>query len=142
MKKYDINIEGEAFKVTIESVSGDTASVSVNGRQFNVAWKEEKEGMSKVVAPKTAHAPVSTPAVTAAKPSVSPSSAIKSPLPGVILEVKVNVGDKIEVGQVVAVIEAMKMENDIEAERGGIVKSINVNKGDSVLQDTPIITIE
>lgn len=142
MKKYDINIEGEAFKVTIKSVSGDTACVSVNGRQFNIAWKEEKEEAAKAVAPKSSHTPVSTPEATTVKPSASPSSAIKSPLPGVIVEIKVNVGDKIEVGQVVAVIEAMKMENDIEAERGGIVRSINVNKGDSVLQDTPIITIE
>ena len=66
----------------------------------------------------------------------------KSPLPGVVLDVKVTVGQEVSEGQVLAVIEAMKMENDIEAEVGGIVKSLHVTKGDSVLEGAVIAIIE
>ena len=64
-----------------------------------------------------------------------------SPLPGVIITLKVNVGDTVKPGQVVAVLEAMKMENDIEAEFGGTVTAVNVAKGDSVLEGAAIVTI-
>ena len=66
---------------------------------------------------------------------------IKSPLPGVISAIRVKVGDKVSVGQEVVVLEAMKMENSIEAEAYGIVKAIHVEKGDSVLEGEAIITI-
>ena len=64
-----------------------------------------------------------------------------APLPGVIIDICVNVGDTVKQGQKVAVLEAMKMENDIEAAFGGTVTAINVNKGDSVLEGAPIVTI-
>ena len=64
-----------------------------------------------------------------------------SPLPGVIIGVKVNVGDVIKPGQVVAVLEAMKMENEIESEFGGTITAVNVAKGDSVLEGAAIVTI-
>ena len=58
-----------------------------------------------------------------------------------IIAVKVNVGDKVKAGQEVAVLEAMKMENEIQAENDGIVQAVNVEKGDSVLEGTTIVTI-
>lgn len=66
---------------------------------------------------------------------------VTAPLPGVIISIKVNAGDAIKAGQTVAVLEAMKMENDIQAEHDGIVQSVNVEKGDSVLEGTTIVTI-
>ena len=66
---------------------------------------------------------------------------ITSPLPGVIVDVKVNVGEKVKMGQVVAILEAMKMENEIQSEYDGIVISINVSQGDSILEGAPIITV-
>lgn len=71
----------------------------------------------------------------------SSGNSITAPLPGVILSIKVNVGDMVKAGQTVAVLEAMKMENDILTEHDGTVRSINVEKGDSVLEGTIIITI-
>ena len=67
---------------------------------------------------------------------------MKAPLPGTIVDIKVSVGDKVEPNTVVAILEAMKMENNINAGRAGVVKSINVNKGDSVLDGTDILVIE
>lgn len=66
---------------------------------------------------------------------------ITSPLPGVILEVKVKEGETVKVGQVVAILEAMKMENEIQSEYDGIVISVNVSKDDNILEGTPIITV-
>lgn len=141
MKKYNINIEGDDFKVIIDSVTKDQACVSVNGRQFNVTWEEETSQATETAVVKSIPKP--SPAPQASKPAAaSNESAVKSPLPGIILDLKVKEGDTVKEGQVVAVIEAMKMENDIEAERGGKVKSVNVTKGDSVLQGSPIITFE
>ena len=88
-------------------------------------------------APAAAPAPAPAPA---AKPAGA-GKAVTSPLPGVIIGVKVNVGDVVKPGQVVAVLEAMKMENDIEAEFGGTVTAVNVAKGDSILEGAVIVTI-
>ena len=64
-----------------------------------------------------------------------------APLPGVIVEVKVSPGEVVKAGQVVAVLEAMKMENEIQAESDGVVTAVNVSQGDSVLEGAPIVTI-
>ena len=76
-----------------------------------------------------------------AKPS-SGAGAIKSPLPGVILDVLVREGDSVKVGQKLLILEAMKMENNIDSDKEGVVKSIAVRKGDSVLEGDVLITIE
>ena len=79
--------------------------------------------------------PETAPAATGAGKPVT------SPLPGVIVEISVKVGDAVKAGQQVAVLEAMKMENAIEADHAGTVTAIHVNKGDSVLEGVPIVTI-
>ena len=66
---------------------------------------------------------------------------MEPPLPGVIIEVSVKVGDVVKTGQKVAVIEAMKMENEIQAPEAGTVTAVIVNKGDSVLEGDPIVKI-
>ena len=70
------------------------------------------------------------------------NNAVKSPLPGVITEIKVAVGDEIKAGDTVVVLEAMKMANNLDAERSGKVTAILVNEGDSVMEDTPLVVIE
>ena len=90
-------------------------------------------------AAKAAPAPVAAP-----KPAAAPAGAGKAvvaPMPGVILEVSVKEGDTVSAGQKVAVLEAMKMENEIQAESAGTVTKIHVAKGDSVSDGTPIVTI-
>ena len=83
-----------------------------------------------------ASAPAAKPAAGGAK------SGVKSPLPGVILDIKVNVGDEVKKGQTIIILEAMKMENSINADKDGKVAAINVSKGESVLEGTDLVIIE
>ncbi|MBO8479210.1 MAG: biotin/lipoyl-binding protein, partial [Bacteroidetes bacterium] len=85
--------------------------------------------------------PAPQPAAAPAPAASGAGKAVTSPLPGVIVEISVKVGDSVKAGQQVAVLEAMKMENAIEADHAGTVTAIHVNKGDSVLEGVPIVTI-
>ena len=69
-------------------------------------------------------------------------NALKAPLPGVVVEVKVAVGDEVKAGDTVVVLEAMKMANNLEAENDGKVTAVLVKEGDSVMEDTPLVVIE
>lgn len=73
---------------------------------------------------------------------INVNNAVKSPLPGVIVEIKVAVGDEVKAGDTVVVLEAMKMANNLEAEKGGKVTAILVSEGESVMEDTPLVVIE
>ena len=139
MKTYKFKINGNEYNVAINSVEGTNASVTVNGTDYQVELEN-----APAAPVQTAPAAVQTaPAASAApKPAASGAGkAVTSPLPGVIIAVKVNVGDSVKAGQEVAVLEAMKMENSIEATQAGTVTAIHVAKGDSVLEGAAIVTI-
>ena len=131
--QYRIN--GIDYNVEINSYSGNKAEVTVNGVVYEV-----EIGSNDAPAPVCKPAPA---AVTPAQPASDSEEArpICSPLPGVIIGVKVKAGDVVKAGQVVAILEAMKMENEIQAEFDGIVTSVNVAQGDSILEGAPIVTI-
>ena len=106
----------------------------------------------KAEEPKPVVRPVVKPAAPAAKPAAQPAAqpapaaggsgrGVKSPLPGVILDVKVKVGDAVKKGQTVVILEAMKMENNINADQDGTITAINVKQGDSVLEGTDLVMI-
>ena len=132
MKEYSFKINGKQYDVTVESVEGKNAQVVVNGASYSVE-------IEKGAAEAPAAAPVAAPA-PAAKPA-GPGTKVESPLPGVIIEVSVKEGQAVKMGQKVAVLEAMKMENEIAATADGTVTAIHVAKGDSVLEGAPIVTI-
>ena len=116
----------------------------MNGTPYQVELENAPAAAPVQAAPAVSAAPAPVAAAPAAAPAPQPAGAgkaVTSPLPGVIIALKVNVGDTVKPGQVVAVLEAMKMENDIEAEFGGTVTAINVAKGDSVLEGAAIVTI-
>lgn len=146
MKTYKFKINGNQYDVAINSVEGRNASVTVNGTEYQVELEE-----APAAAPAAPVAPVAAPvqaapaaAAPAAPKPAAPSGAgkaVTSPLPGVIIAVKVNVGDVVKAGQEVAVLEAMKMENSIEATQDGTVTAVHAAKGDSVLEGAPIVTI-
>ena len=149
MKKYQYKVQGVDYDVEIEEVEGNIAKVNVNGIPFEVELKQPINPTSslnkvKVEAPKpVAKAPAAAPAAAPA-PTPAPAGAgtpIKSPLPGTITDVKVNVGDKVNAGDVVLVLEAMKMQNNIESETTGTVTSIAVKPGDSVMEGSVLLTI-
>mgnify|MGYP003556379958 CR=1 FL=1 len=145
MKTYNFKINGNGYNVVINSVEGRNASVTVNGKEYQVELEEAVSApvQAAPAAPAPAQSPAPAQAAAPAAPAAAAgtSKAVTSPLPGVIIAVKVNVGDKVKAGQEVAVLEAMKMENSIEATHDGTVTAINVAKGDSVLEGAPIVTI-
>ena len=143
MKEYKLKINGNEYNVTVNEVDGSMAEVEVNGTPFKVEFdkpvKKAAAPVAKPVAKSAAPAPAAAPAP---KPAAGGAgSAVTSPLPGVILDVCVKEGDAVKRGQTVVVLEAMKMENAIEATADGTVTAIKVGKGDSVLEGAPLIMI-
>lgn len=143
MKEYKFKINGKSYDVAINSVEGGIAEVRVNGKDYSV----EIEGSSSDTVPaavtkKTSAAAPQDQAVKAAAPvTAAAGRKINSPLPGVMISINVKEGQSVKRGEKVAVIEAMKMENDILAECDGVVTDIRVSKGDSVLEGATILTI-
>lgn len=140
--KYIIN--DMEYNVTVNSVTGDKAEVTVNGVVYQVKIENNEVVNAVPASVQPAAAPVAAAPVSPAAPAAPAAGAgkpVKSPLPGVIVAVKVKVGDAVKNGQVVAVLEAMKMENEIQAEFDGVVTSVNVAQGDSILEGAPIVTI-
>lgn len=145
MKSYKFRINGNEYNVDINSVEGNIADVTVNGASYQVEMENAPAPVQKPVqAPATATAaPTATATAPAPKPA-APAGAgkpVTSPLPGVIIEVSVKEGQAVKAGQKVAVLEAMKMENEIQAPADGTVTAILVNKGDSVLEGAEIVKI-
>ena len=151
MNKYQYKVQGVDYDVEIEEVEGNIAKVNVNGIPFEVemrqpinAAKHPSMVKAKVEAPKPAAKVVAEAAPTAtAAPTVQvgAGTAIKAPLPGTVTEIKVAVGQSVNEGDVVLVLEAMKMQNNIEAELSGTVTSIVVKPGDSVMEGNILLTI-
>lgn len=144
MKTYKFKINGNEYNVEINSVEGNIADVTVNGAAYQVEMENAPIPAQKPVqAPAAAAAPTTTATAPAPKPAVPAGAGkpVTSPLPGVIIEVSVKEGQAVKAGQKVAVLEAMKMENEIQAPADGTVTAILVNKGDSVLEGAEIVKI-
>ncbi len=141
MKEYKFKINGKDYAVAIGEADGKNLTVNVNGADYQVELENAPVAQPvQAAAPKQA-APAQT---TVAAPVAKPSGAgekVNSPLPGVIIEVSVKEGQAVKAGQKVAVLEAMKMENEISAPKDGTITAIHVNKGDSVLEGAPIVSI-
>lgn len=148
MAKYQYTIQGVDYDVEINEVEGSLAKVNVNGIDFDVELKQPisvGKQIKKVKVEKPVAAPVTGTAPTAA-PAPAPVEAgsgakVLAPLPGTVTEVCVKVGDAVAMGDTVVVLEAMKMQNNIEAENAGTVTSVLVSKGDTVMEGAPLITI-
>lgn len=144
MKEYSLKINGNEYKVTVDNISEEGASVKVNGTDYNVEIEGGK--VTKIVKPAAIQAPkaqaAAAPAAAApAAPSVAGGKQITCPLPGTVLDVKFAVGDKVSKGQTLIVLEAMKMENNIDSDVDGTVKSINVQKGATVMEGQVLMVI-
>lgn len=157
MKKYNLTINGTKYSVDINDIEDNKANIEVNGTPYTVELDMEsiptmQKSQPKVVrvaapAPKAAPAaPAAVPAAPAAVPAApaAPTAGcvLKSPLPGTILDVFVNVGDTVKTGQHLILLEAMKMENNIDADRDGVVKEIRVRRSDSVMEGDVLLVIE
>ena len=143
MKEYKYTINGNKYDVQIQGIEENIATVTVNGENYSVEMEKEPEPVKKkvVVRPVAQPQPAAEPASGSAT-RVNANNALKSPLPGVITDIKVAVGDEVKVGDTVVVLEAMKMANNLEAEKAGKVSAILVQVGESVMEDTPLVVIE
>lgn len=141
MKAFKYTIEGKDYTVTIGEIDeNNVASVNVNGDDFKVQMEKEAEPeKKKVVLGKAAETEETEAAPTA---NVNTNNAVKAPLPGTITAINVEVGQEVKAGDAVVVLEAMKMANNIEAEKAGKVTAVCVKQGESVLEDTPLVVVE
>ena len=144
MKEYKYKINGNTYEVSVGDIEGNEVNVQVNGTSYTVELEKAAAPKIKTVARPAAPAPA--PAAAPAAPVARPAAAgaaggIKSPLPGVILEIKCKEGDAVKRGQTLLILEAMKMENDIKADHDGVVKQILVSKGESILEGTDLIIV-
>ena len=137
MKEYKYIIDGKEYKVAINDVVDNIANVTVNGDSFQVEMEKEAEPeKKKVVLGKAESKADESETTTTSAANVNTDNAVKAPLPGVIRDIPVAVGDT------VVVLEAMKMANNLEAEKAGKVTAILVKVGENVLEDTALVVIE
>jgi len=141
MKSFKFKIFGNEYSVQVKDIEAQTIVLEVNGSEYVVEMEKEVKATKTPVLvrsqPKTISAPTEN--TLATKTS---TRRLTAPLPGIILDINIEVGAKVTAGQTLLVMEAMKMENNILAEHSGIVKSVNVRKGDSVMQGDLLIEIE
>lgn len=142
MKEFKYTINGNVYSVAVGDMNGNLVEVTVNGESYSVELEQKKVKKERVVvsAPKPAAKPTAT-APAADGKAAAQGDALKSPLPGVIKEVCVAVGDKVEEGQTVVVLEAMKMANNLEAEHAGTVTAVLVQPGENVMENSPLVVI-
>lgn len=143
MKDYSFKINGHQYDVTINNVDEESsvASVVVNGTPYEVEIKGTKVSTIKK-AQTTAPSADAAQAVSAARSAAGSGVKVTAPLPGTVVSVKVSVGDKVTAGQTLIVLEAMKMENNIDAVQGGTVKSIDTQAGATVMEGDLLMVIE
>ncbi len=140
MKKYSFTINGNKYEVTLKDIEENVASIEVNGTPYNVEIHKE---IKQTKTPKLVRQVVKT------KPGEgqfvqkegSGGYSVDSPLPGSIFKVLVKEGDNVKKGDVLIIVEAMKMENNIMAEKDGVIQNIKVKEGDSVLQNDQLLVI-
>ena len=149
MNKYQYKVQGVDYEVEIEDVEGNIAKVNVNGIPFEVELQQPINAAKhpNIVKPKVAApaAPKAAPAAAAPKAAAAPVAAkgntLTAPLPGTITNILVKEGEEVFAGQVVVILEAMKMQNNIEAEQSGTVTAVHVNNGDTVMEGAALLSI-
>jgi biotin carboxyl carrier protein len=139
MKKYKFTINGNNYAVEIDSVEDQTIQLEVNGTPYTVTVDREIKQQKTPKLVRTVAVP-STDQGAAVKVKAK-TGTIKSPLPGTVLEIFVKPGDKVSIGQKVLLLEAMKMENNIESDKAGTVTEVKVNPGGAVMEGDVLIII-
>lgn len=138
--KYKLTVNNQTYEVEIENINARPVIVTVDGQRFVVTPENGHQPQVRPEADVKAETkPLTQNPVAAAVPSASGSPTLTAPLPGTIVEIFVKDGDKVEVGQVVLVIEAMKMKNSIRSTRGGTVEKVLVSQGQSVAHKQALV---
>jgi biotin carboxyl carrier protein len=137
MKEFKFSIEGKSYEVSIEETGKNMATVDVNGKKYAVNIEKKEKPTFIAAAPRPA-----TSAAAAAPASKSVPGTVTSPLPGSIIKIMVSVGQAVKRGDTLLTMESMKMENNIKAEKDGVVKAILVQQGQSVMQGDSLVDLE
>lgn len=144
MKKYTFTIHGNKYDVSILNVEENLIDLEVNGSAYKVEVDKSIQPAKtpRLVRSRSVPSTDSGPSIGAgAKPFSGQGGTIKSPLPGAVLSIHVKPGDKVTVGQKLMVVEAMKMENNIDSDKDGTVLSVAVTKGQSVMEGDVLLEI-
>jgi glutaconyl-CoA/methylmalonyl-CoA decarboxylase subunit gamma len=146
MKKFKFNLNDKQYEASVLSFEDNTIKIDVNGTVYNVLVDKKIEQTKTPTLVRTKSEP-STESHKATAKTSSPTEkkgagVIKAPLPGTIIKVLVNVGDYVKPGMKLLTWEAMKMENNLTADREGTIKSIKVKTGDTILEGDTLIEIE
>ena len=142
MKEYKYKINGNEYTVAIDNIEGNIAHIQLNGTPYEVELPEQPKAAPAVKRVAVSEAPAAAPKpARKAAPAAAGGHVIESPLPGVIKEIFVKEGQQVKADDVVCILEAMKMGNEIHAGVDGVVKSIEVSKEDSVLEGNTIMVI-
>ena len=147
MKTYNFKIYGNKYAVEVGEIEDNMVDVTVNGAPYKVELDMELKPRTVVKPVVTVAAP---PKAQAAAPAqkVAPAAPaggggiLASPLPGTVLDEFVKAGDSVKVGQRLLLLEAMKMENNIDADRDGVIKEVKVNKSDAVMEGQVLVVFE
>ncbi len=140
MKKFDFTVNGNKYNVEVKDFEDSLATIVVNGTAYEVEIHQE---VKKTKTPKLVRKEVERKPGEGAVPNkATGAGAIKAPLPGNIFKLNVAVGDTVKKGDVLLIMEAMKMENNVLAEKDAVVKNIKVAVGDAVLQNDILIEFE
>jgi glutaconyl-CoA/methylmalonyl-CoA decarboxylase subunit gamma len=136
MKHYTIKVNGVSYQVEVEETGAPVYSAQPAPAVFAAP-----PPVAAPAAPSAAPAAAAAPAPTPAAPVPTGGEMIKAPMPGTIIEVTVQLGESVTRGQVLCILEAMKMENEIVAHRDGTITSISVTKGSTVNAGDPMVTL-
>ena len=143
MKKFKFTINGNIYDVEIGNIEDNKAQVIVNGSNFDVEIDRTivQQKTPTIVSSKAVPSAEGAKSKTNAPEVVKGAGDVKSPLPGTIIELHVKAGDKVSLGQKIITLEAMKMENQLHADREGVIQSINCAKGDAVMEGDTLMVI-
>ncbi len=145
MGTHQFTINGNPYSVTIKSISQDRAAVEVNEVPYEVEISggggTTPQAVPTAATPPPSPAPAAAPSTPAPSPAAGASGELRAPMPGLIIEVLVKVGDRVNAGDKVMRIEAMKMENDIFAPTAGTVKDVSVQDGKEVQEGQVLLVI-
>lgn len=140
MKKFNFTIKGNKYSTVVKEIERNIATIEVNGTEYKVELENE---VKQTKTPTLVRKPVVRKPGEGSVPSAaSAMNSVKAPLPGNIFKILVKEGDEVKTGDKLMIMEAMKMENDILAEKSGVVASVKVSEGDAVLQGAVLVELK
>jgi|GEM_PF-1696485 len=141
MTTYTVTVQGRSYQVELKKRRGTTLSFEVDGQNYSVSIDPQR--VQNTATSRTTSSPprIATPSPARAVELRGDPNEVRAPIPGIVSEIKTSVGQAVESGATLIVVEAMKMENPIRAHRAGVVKEVHVTKGAEIPSGALLITL-